>query len=114
MPTVENESTLADKFADYFMEKIQKICDSLKNYENFKPSVKKVNSFETFDNLSENEIRKFINQLQTKSCELDILPTKILKTYRNELLPTITCLVNLLLSRSFSFQMETSNSKTFA
>jgi hypothetical protein len=99
MPPVDNENTLADQFADHFMDKIAKIRDSLKDYENFKPSRKDVPSFDRFAELTENEIEKLISQLQTKSCELDVLPTKVLKQFLNELLPTITRLVNLSLTQ---------------
>lgn len=99
MPPTEDENKLADKFADYFMDKIKKIRESLKDHENFKPSFKSVPKFNTFRNLSEDEIKKLINQLQTKSCELDILPTKVLKLFLKELLPTITQLVNLSLAQ---------------
>jgi hypothetical protein len=63
MPPVDNENTLADQFADHFMDKIAKIRDSLKDYENFKPSRKDVPSFDRFAELTENEIEKLISQL---------------------------------------------------
>ena len=107
MPPTEDENKLADKFADYFMDKIKKIRESLKDHENFKPSFKCVPKFNTFRNLSEDEIKKLINQLQTKSCELDILPTKVLKLFLKELLPTITQLVNLSLAQGvFPFKWK--------
>jgi len=34
MPTVENENSLADKFADFFMNKIETIRDNLKHHKN--------------------------------------------------------------------------------
>lgn len=98
MPLIEDDNTLADKFADYFMNKIKKIRNSLKDHENYKPSVKDINQFRSFEELSQLEIKKLINQLQSKSCELDILPTKVLKLYLDELLPTITQLVNFSLT----------------
>lgn len=98
MPPVDNENTLADQFADHFMNKIARIRDSLKTYENYKPARKNVPSFECFVELTEDEIKKLINELQTKSCEIDVLPTKLLKQFLNELLPTITNLVNLSLT----------------
>jgi hypothetical protein len=99
MPPVEDENTLADKFADHFMDKIKKIRESLKDFENYKPLVKDVPPFGSFESLSEDEIKMLISQLQTKSCELDILPTKVLKSFLNELLPMITQLVNLSLTQ---------------
>jgi Reverse transcriptase (RNA-dependent DNA polymerase) len=71
----------------------------LKDYEHFKPSRKDVSSFDRFVELTEDEIEKLINRLQTKSCEIDVLPTKVLKLFLNELLPMITRLVNLSLTQ---------------
>lgn len=99
MPLVENDNTLADKFADHFMSKIEKIRESLKDFDNYEPSFKNVQPFTSFENLSQDEVKMLINQLQSKSCELDILPTKVLKSFLDELLPNITQLVNLSLTQ---------------
>jgi hypothetical protein len=99
LPTAEDGSSLADQFADYFMDKIEKIRESLKDFSNFSPFVRDVQCFEIFEELSENEVRNIISKLQTKSSELDIIPTKVLKSFLNELLPSITRLVNLSLTQ---------------
>ena len=49
---------LADEFADYFMGKIENIRESLKDFENFKPTMKSVPKFDVFEELSEEEIKK--------------------------------------------------------
>ena len=49
--------------------------------------------------MTEDEIRKLISELQTKTSELDILPTNVLKSFLDELLPIITKLVNLSLKQ---------------
>ncbi|CAG2244082.1 unnamed protein product [Mytilus edulis] len=99
MPAVENENELPDKFADFFMNKIKTIRDSLRDFDDYKPLFKDVPLFTSFKNLSEDEVKTIINKLQCKSCELDILPTKVLKSFLSELLPVITKLVNLSLSQ---------------
>ncbi|VDI82656.1 Hypothetical predicted protein [Mytilus galloprovincialis] len=99
MPAVENENELPDKFADFFMNKIKTIRDSLRSFDDYKPLFKDVPLFTSFKNLSEDEVKTIINKLQCKSCELDILPTKVLKSFLSELLPVITKLVNLSLSQ---------------
>ena len=95
MPIVNEGSNLADDFADHFMGKIETNRESLKDFENFEPTMKKMPSFDVLKELSEDEIKKLIGQSQTKSSELDVLPTKVLKGFLNELLPSITRLVNL-------------------
>lgn len=99
MPIGENENTLAEKFADHFMSKIDKIRQALKDFQNFKPDVKDVPRFDDFQDLTEDEIRKLISELQTKTSELDILPTNVLKSFLDELLPIITKLVNISLKQ---------------
>ena len=81
------------------MNKIQKIRDSLKYLDNHKPCHKDTPIFDKFQELTTDDITKLITQLQTKSCELDVLPTNILKLYLNEQLPIITKFVNLSLKQ---------------
>ena len=45
--------------------------------------------------LSETEIKDSISKLQTKSCELDLVPTKILKENLDYFITVITHVVNL-------------------
>lgn len=100
MPTsVNDDNTLADEFADHFMAKIDKIRQSLEKFDNFIPKQKDVPCFDNFVKLTESEIKKLISEMQTKSSELDILPTHVLKLFLQELLPTITQLVNLSLNQ---------------
>ena len=99
LPISESEKTIADKFADHFMNKIDIIRKSLEDYENFSPDVRDVPRLDSFQDLTEVEVRKLINALQTKTSDLDILPTKILKSFLKELLPLVTKLVNLSLKQ---------------
>ena len=48
----------------------------------------------TFLLASQDEIRKLISHATTKSCELDPLPTRLLKLCLDELVPVITSVVN--------------------
>ena len=41
------------------------------------------------------EVKKIILSMKTKSCELDALPTKLLKDCLDDILSTITNLVNI-------------------
>lgn len=42
MPQASNDDELAEKFADFLMDKISKIRETLKDYPSFKPQVKHV------------------------------------------------------------------------
>ena len=59
MPIRENENTLAEKFADHLMSKIDKICQALKIFKNFKPEVKDVTRFDDFQDLTEDANKRF-------------------------------------------------------
>ena len=48
MPEHSNSETLAEDFADFFLEKIRKIQRDLDNYELFKPSQKGVPILDNF------------------------------------------------------------------
>ena len=51
----------------------------------------------TFQQLSVEEVCKLINSAEAKSCELDPIPSKLLKTNSKEIAPVITEILNLLL-----------------
>jgi len=65
LPTVQNENTLADTFADYFMQKIETIQENLKDFDNYTPIAKQITQLGNFEKLTEDEIRKLTNQLQS-------------------------------------------------
>ena len=67
LPEQENNEYLANQFADYFMNKIQTIHDSLKECEKFHPEQDNdTNLLEQFEPMSEEEVRKVINDMQAK------------------------------------------------
>ncbi|XP_062609777.1 uncharacterized protein LOC134271591 [Saccostrea cucullata] len=57
-------------------------------------------SLECFTSASEAEVRKIIMASPSKSCELDPIPTSVLKSCVDSLLPTITTIINKSLSES--------------
>jgi hypothetical protein len=77
------------------MDKIAKIRKSLQDFPCFIPNVKQVQPLENFEDFTETQVKSLISKLNTKSCELDLLPTHTLKSHLDELLPIITKLVNL-------------------
>lgn len=84
----------AEHFANFFMAKIDKIRNDLDHVPNYEPTEAKVETLTHFKPLSIEEIKKTVNALATKSCEIDAIPTKILKQYLNEFAPIIQKLVN--------------------
>ena len=97
MPVAESEQVQADTFADYFLQKIVCECirDTLKDYAQYCPSGECEGQLPQFEPVTEEDVRKTILTLGTKSCELDEIPTKHLKQCLNECLGIITRIMNL-------------------
>ena len=79
LPDSESNQDFADKFADYFMEKINTIRDALKDKHSYQPTCRDAPELNSFNPVAEDEVTKYIKKLATKSCELDSIPTKLLK-----------------------------------
>ena len=89
-----NNQVIADRFADYFMEKILTIRKQLDTKDLFSPSPRHVETLRSFRLLSEEEVESIIKSLSSKSCELDVIPTNLLKDILPSILPLVTRLVN--------------------
>ena len=61
------------------MNKIQTVRDNLADHPLYKPKPTNIQKLDTFNKLSTEDVRKLINKMKMKSCELDVLPTHILK-----------------------------------
>ena len=104
LPEHESSQELANRFADFFTEKINKIRQQLESAQSRSKSSSDKNSqkcseiLSSFEPASEEEIRKLVMQAATKSCNLDPFPTWLLKECLDSLLPIITRVVNLSLT----------------
>ena len=95
LPNHTSEKDLAEEFADFFMDKIQKIRDNLTENPTYEPTKKSTSRLAEFRPFNQTEVKKIILSMKTKSCELDALPTKLLKECIEDILPTITNMVNI-------------------
>ena len=104
LPSHESPEELADRFANFFVEKINKIRQQLASVQSKTNESQNIKNppcskeLVTLEPASEEEIRKLILSSATKSCNLDPLPTWLLKDCLDSLLPAITRIVNLSLS----------------
>ena len=88
------------------MNKIGKIRDALDAHPKFKPSQHNISkSFGNFTMLVEDEVEKIIMSMSTKSCKLDVLPTKVLKEIIKCLLPLFTKMINLSLTEGLKWKV---------
>ena len=97
LPTHVDSSELANDFATFFSEKIQKIRESFPSasvdpHEVDNTGVPMLN---TLQPTSVEELRKLICSGNTKSCLLDPIPTSLLKECLDVLLPILVRIVNL-------------------
>ena len=87
---------LANDFADFFSEKIKKICDSFPPATQ-DPHAEDIVGAPTFSMLKPTtveELKKLISSGNSKSCALDPIPTSLLKECLDCLLPVIVKIVN--------------------
>ena len=100
---------LAKEFATFFLEKIENICNLFTGIDEFKPAInEQASSLENFSPLTCNEVQKEVMGMNNKTCELDHIPTQVLKRILPIILGAITDIVNRsLLTRSFAHNWKT-------
>ena len=75
----DSDESLANHFADYFTSKIDKICENFIGIPAFAPEVTDALIFKKFAPFTPGQVTKIVADMQTKSCELDLIPTHVLK-----------------------------------
>ena len=83
-----------DEFADFFISKILKIRHELEKYPLYQPSMTNAPEFNQFNKLDEEQVMKLIMNTKSKSCELDPIPTTLLKSILPSILSIITNFIN--------------------
>ena len=105
-------SNLENRFSDFFVDKIVKIqssindqCNQIEDIEFLKAEISTFN-FNAAPGLSEfrltsiEEIKKVVSSMSSATCELDPIPTDILKLCLDEIAPFIVDIVNLSLQNA--------------
>lgn len=96
LPDYENISSLADSFGNYFKEKIDKIRSSFSTSPNNATHTRDLSSkLKHFELVSEKDIYDLINSCSNKTCDLDPIPTSLLKQHIDILIHPITSIINL-------------------
>ena len=94
MPKSDSDEQLAEESVDYFMAKIKKIHDSLENHSNYKPVHHDIDLLKEFQLLTEQEVSKIIGKMASKSCDIDPIPTILLKKVFPSVIGPTTSIVN--------------------
>ena len=97
-PPHKSEADLAEDFAQFFLDKITKIREALRDKPVYTPTPNNAPKLQRFTPLKEEDVCKVVLSLKTKSCKLDPIPTTIFKKLLPAILPLITKIVNLSLS----------------
>ena len=99
LPSHTSEKDLADSFGTYFCQKIEKIREhfpermrSSAPVDN--PSSSTIQPLTSFLEISKKELSKLILHGNSKSCDLDPIPTSLLKQILPVVLPTMHSIVN--------------------
>jgi hypothetical protein len=94
LPNSPSNNSLATEFANYFIDKINNIRSSLEVFPYYQPTGSCLSNLNSFDNISEETISKIITNSRATTCELDPIPTNLVKQNQSTLSPLITKIVN--------------------
>ena len=87
-------STLADEFADYFLQKVEYLRDSLRNVPRYNPQPILTTLMCEFSALSVDEVMKIIKESKPSTCATDPIPTTLIKEHIDIMAPVITKIIN--------------------
>jgi len=102
LPSVASSKSLSQMFATFFSEKILKLHTALKSSSPLSsPHIAPRHTptiLSSFCSVSEDEVSKIISHSSNTFCDLDPIPTSLLKQCLPALIPTLTRIINLSLS----------------
>ena len=92
-PTTES---IADEFADYLIDKINKIWSDLDKYDKYNPLHKTLKqTLSNFEPMTNEHVLRIINSMATKSCESNPIPTSSFKKAAALIIDEITTIINI-------------------
>ena len=93
LPSIYEDSALSNMFTVYFLEKVQNLRDNLdgicQNYHESEGSI-----LSHFDPVFEEYVKSIILKAPIKSCNLDPIPTSLFSICVDDLIPSITSMIN--------------------
>ena len=99
MPEGKTDAQLAGEFASFFLDKIEKIRLQFQKTDQYIPEVNaSVPRLQDLLLLTNEEIEREILSMNNKTCELDAIPTCLIKDILPAVLKTITQIVNMSLT----------------
>ena len=106
LPIFTDLSALANKFLEFFQTKIDNIRKSFSTVNTSQtPTTRNVSQLQQLSEVTCEEVLKFIQETNNKCCHLDPIPTTLLKSIVDCILPSLTRMVNASI-RSSTFPTE--------
>ena len=78
-----NKERLPDEFANYFLNKIEKIMDICDGNVKYSPPIRPCTKLLNFKPLTEEQVLNLINQMHFTTCEVDPCNTKFLMKFKD-------------------------------
>ena len=101
LPTCDSFNALAEPFSDFFSETISKIwCEippSVSNADIYTDGESQTCLLNAFEPATETEIGILLKSSPVQSCELDPIPTWLLRDCAHDIIPVLTTIVNMTL-----------------
>jgi hypothetical protein len=98
LPTHSSKEELANDLAEYFMDKVRKIRQSLEEIQTGEEPAQETSisptSLHHLELTTDDEVRNIIMSSSSTTCASDPIPTSLLKDCIELLLPTITQIIN--------------------
>ena len=104
LPEFTSVKSLCDHFSKYFVDKIaiirSKFPDKIQNTPPVQKKTEIRSKMNVFESASEDEIKKLILSPSSKSCDLDPIPTSVLKNCLDILITPMTDIINISMNTS--------------
>ena len=103
LPEFRSVKSLCEHFSKYFVDKNETIRSKFPDKVHNIPSVQKTEiryKMNVFERATEDEIKKLILSSSSKSCDLDPIPTSVLKNCLDILITPITYIINISMETS--------------
>ena len=98
LPQCEDNLSLANSFAEFFIAKIDKIRDAVSGQNTditlSYPASDVCSILSDFTRVSAGDVIKLLSSMKSKSCSLDPVPTWLLKDCKETLAPTLASIIN--------------------
>ena len=102
-PEVASDAELANRFATFFLNKIIFTRAQLDNSP--KHTCEPITQYQKkFAPMTERQVRSLFGNMKTKSSELDLIPTKILKEHLDVFFPVLTKIINIGIENSTFYE----------